>query len=189
MAARRKAKRVVQAWIELLADDPEAMSALSVARAQLSGGVSLEHLRRVRLFELHGPLPSRREMESLLHGSIQFYNPHKERCVIRESAEDPAPVALDERVVLVWERGGERRTGAERWWLHETGKRIEVREGTAWIARFAPEARSAPPLDGLLGLLDRQHGLLCNPHSQECQVAQSEAPIPWWNAATQEREA
>ena len=41
------------------------------------------------------------------------------------------PIEPREIVVLVTERDGERRPAAERWWRHETGKDIEVREGVA----------------------------------------------------------
>ena len=56
----------VQAWIELRSDDPEAVSALAVARARVGGGQALLGLRRLRLFELSGTLPATAEIEDLL---------------------------------------------------------------------------------------------------------------------------
>lgn len=173
--ARRKP--VSQAWVELRADDPEAVSALAVARQRLPGGTHLTGVRRLRLIELDGPLPGRAEQEELLRRSTRFYNPHKERCVLRTGPKDPAPVGDDERVVLVWERDGERRPAAERWWRHETGNSIEVREGVAWVLRF--EAGAPDDQADLARLRDRRHGLFCNPYAQEFRLAGGEIPIPW----------
>ena len=181
MAGRRTAPATVaQAWIELVSADPEAVSALAVARAHLPAGKPLASLRRLRLFELSGPLPLRAGLEKLLLGSIQFYNPHKERCAVRANASDPPPVAPGEHVVLVYERGEERRGGAERWWRHETGRMIEVREGVAWVLGFAPgTADVQASVEELTVLRDRRHGLLCNPHAQEYRIASGEVPLPW----------
>lgn len=181
MAGKRAAPATVaQAWIELVSTDPEAVSALAVARATLPAGRALTTLRRLRLIELSGPLPLRAGIEKLLQGSIQFYNPHKERCAVRTNGADAPPVAADEQVVLVYERGEERRGAAERWWRHETGKGIEVREGTAWVMGFAPgTADPAAAAQELTVLRDRRHGLLCNPHAEEYRIANSGIPLPW----------
>jgi hypothetical protein len=181
MACKRAAS-VVQAWIELRSADPEAVSALAVARAHLPAGRALASLRRLRLFELSGPLPLRGGIEKLLQASIQFYNPHKERCVVRADPADAPPIAAGERAVLVYERGEERREGAERWWRHETGRAIEVREGVAWVLGFAPGAGDAAAATQELTVLrDRRHGLLCNPHAQEYRIAAGAVPLPWMN--------
>lgn len=181
MARGRRREAVAQAWVFLNADDPEAVSALAVARAHLAAGAALAGLRRARLFELRGALPGRDDLEDLLHRSTQFYNPHKERCVVRDDPDEPAPVAADERVVLVWERGGERRAAAERWWLHETRRRIEVREGVAWLVRLAPGERPAR-VEELADVTGRRRGLLCNPHAQDHRVSGADAPLPWWES-------
>src|SRR6185503_19339440 len=102
-------------------DDPEAASALAVARRRLPAGAKLTSVRRLRLIELEGPLPSRASQEALLHRSTRFYNPAKERCVLRTRRTERAPLEEHEHAVLVWEREGERRSAAERWWRHETG--------------------------------------------------------------------
>lgn len=172
-----------QVWVELRADDPEAISAFAVARATLEAAAGLSTLRRMRVLELSGPLPARAELEELLHRSTRFYHPQKERCVVRLGGGDSPPLARGERAVLVTERGGERRPAAERWWLHETGERIEVREGVAWLLGFTPEADVDSALADLVVLRDRRHGLLCNPHSQDSSVADGEIPLPWMGAA------
>jgi hypothetical protein len=180
MAGRKAATTTAQAWIEPVSDDPEAVSALAVARARLPAGRTLRSLRRLRLIELTGPLPARAGLEGLLHRSIQFYNPHKERCVVRTAASEAAPVAAGEHAVLVFDRGEERRGGAERWWRHETGRDIEVREGTAWVLSFdALEPDPAGAAAELAVLRDRRHGLLCNPHAQEHRLAAGRVPLPW----------
>ena len=181
MAGRRAAgTTVAQAWVELTTADPEAVSALAVARAHLPSGRTLRSLRRLRLFELSGALPPRAGLESLIHRSIQFYNPHKERCAVRVAAADPAPVTAEECVVLVFERGEERRSGAEQWWRHETGGEVVVREGVAWALRFEPGVRDAmATAEELAVLRDRRHGLLCNPHAQEHRVGAGKIPLPW----------
>lgn len=180
---RSPSPTLAQAWIELTSDDPEATSALAVARAHLPAGRGLRSLKRMRLFELSGPLPPRAILEGLLHRSIQFYNPHKERCAVRTTAADPAPLAAGEHVVLVFDRGEERRAGAERWWRHETGREIEVREGTAWVMSFESlEPDPAGAASELAVLRDRRHGLLCNPHAQEHRVAEGAIPLPWIGA-------
>jgi hypothetical protein len=174
---------VVQAWIELRSADPEAVSALAVARAQLPAGRALASLRRLRLFELSGPLPLRAGIEKLLQASIQFYNPHKERCRVRAHEADPPPIAAGEHAVLVFERGEERREGAERWWRHETGRTIEVREAVAWVLGFVPGTNDAAAATQELTVLrDRRRGLLCNPHAQEYRIAAGAVPLPWMNA-------
>lgn len=172
---------VAQAFIEPRADDPEADSAFTVARAHLDAGRALSSLRRMRVFELSGSLPPRAALEELLHRSTQFYNPGKERCVVRMSGADPVPGGPGEQFVLVFERGGERRAAAERWWRHETGARIQVREGVAWAMRFEGEAEAAAAAESLTVTLDRRHGLLCNPHFQEWRPAPEPgtAPLPW----------
>lgn len=172
-----------QAWVVLLADDPEALSALAVARERLAAARHLTGMRRMRVFELAGPLPEVRDQEDLLHRSTQFYNPHKERCTVRSRAADPAPVEPTERVVLISERGGERRRAAERWWLHETGRSIEVREAVAWALAFEPPADEAAAVRELVMLKDRRHGLLCNPYSQEARIAVDSIPFPWLTEA------
>jgi hypothetical protein len=180
MAGRKTAVTTAQAWIEPVSDDPEAVSALAVARERLPAGRALKRLRRLRLIELSGALPARAGLEGLLHRSIQFYNPHKERCAVRVTAGEAPPVAAGEHVVLVFDRGEERRGGAERWWRHETGREIEVREGTAWVMSFeALEPDPAGAAAELAVLRDRRHGLLCNPHAQEHRVATGTIPLPW----------
>lgn len=178
-----KAAQVAQAWVELVSDDPEAVSALEVARAHLPSGRALKSLRRVRLFELCGALPGREEFEALLHRSIQFYNPHKERCLVRFAVDQRTPLRAGERAVLLFDRGEERRTGAERWWRHETGKAIEVREGVAWLLGFeSGVGDAAGAVEELTVLRDRRHGLLCNPHAQDHRFANAGIPLPWMTA-------
>src|SRR5262245_52622362 len=76
-------KRRIQAFVELLAEDPEAVSARAIARERLAAGRRLKSLRRLRVFELAGALPARAECEALLHRSTRFFNPAKERCTVR----------------------------------------------------------------------------------------------------------
>lgn len=174
-------KQFAQAFIELRAADPEALSAYSVAHATLESGQPLLGVRRFRVFELAGSLPPKATLSELLHRSTQFYNPSKERCVVRSSSTDPTPATPDEQLVLIFDRGGERRVGAERWWRGETGARIEVREGVCWALRFAPELSAPTQAEALTVMTDREHGLLCNPNSQEWRgaVAPGTAPLPW----------
>jgi hypothetical protein len=180
MPPRKRTTPSAQVWVELRSDDPEAVSALAVAQAHLPAGRALQGLRRMRLLELAGPLPTRAELEALLHRSTQFYNPHKERCSVRVADSDPTPARAGERLVLVFERGGERRAAAERWWLHETGVPVEVREGVVWAASL-PEVEDA--LEDLALVQGRRQGLLCNPHSQECRIAEGEVPVSWMSAS------
>ncbi|MEO5988486.1 MAG: hypothetical protein ABIU54_03645 [Candidatus Eisenbacteria bacterium] len=174
-------KQVAQAFIEMRASDPEASSALSVAQANMEAGRGLVGMRRVRVFELAGPLPPHAELIELLHRSNQFYNPSKERCVVRAETSDASPCVAGEQWVLVFERGGERRAGAERWWRHETGSRIEVREGVAWALRFAPGVDASASAEDITVTRDRRHGLLCNPNFQEWRPAPETGtvPMPW----------
>jgi hypothetical protein len=181
MAIRRSTGKVAQAWVELRSDDPEAVSALAVARAHLPAGRQLRGLRRLRLLELKGRLPARERLESLLHRSTQFYNPHKERCTVRMAAADAPPLRPGEKAVVVVDRDGARRAAAERWWLHETGVAVEVREGTAWAMSF--EEDGADQVEDLSLVRGRRHGLLCNPHSQDCHVAGERVPLPWLGEA------
>lgn len=192
MPPRRKATpgRSVQAWVEPVAADPEAVSALGVARAHLPAARRLTNLRRVRLIELTGPLPPAADVERLLHRSSQFYNPHKERCVVRAVAGDRPPLASGEHAVLVTERGGERRGSAERWWRHETGIPVEVREGVAWIMTFdLPEREARAAVAALTVVQDRQTGLLCNPHAQNHAIAPEAIPFPWIPGASPAKNA
>jgi hypothetical protein len=169
---------VAQAWIEPLADDPEAWSAETVARTRLAAGRTLIRLRRVRLIELTGALPRAAEIAELLHRSTQFYNPHKERAHLRTAARDRV-LEPREHAVLVSERGGERRPAAERWWTRETGQAIEVREGVAWLLTFAEGTDGRAAAADLATLRDRRRGLLGNPISQEIRVAEGNPPLPW----------
>jgi hypothetical protein len=174
------ARRVAQAWIAPLADDPEAESALAVARERLEAGRTLESVRRFRLFELSGPLPPRGEIEEGLHRSIQFYNPAKERCVLRAAESDAVPAGPAEALVLVIERDGDRRPAAERWWRHERGERIEIREGVLWALGFAPGADAAALASSLAAARDRRTGLFANPHFQDHRVVAGERPPLRW---------
>ena len=177
-------KQTAQAFVELRADDPEAMSALGVAQAHLEAGRGLASLRRLRLFELSGELPPRGTLETLLHRSTQFYNPSKERCTVRAADSEDVPFAPDEHVVLVFERDGERRTAEERWWKHETGTKIEVREGVVWALRFVSADGAVAAAAALATATDRRQGLLCNPQFQESRMATpDELPLPWMLAA------
>jgi len=168
----------MQAYIELTAEDPEATSAFEVARERLAAGARLKSLRRLRVFELSGALPERNEVEALLHRSTRFYNPTKERCTLRTSAAEPAPFDRDETLVLVVDRGLERRPAAERWWRHETGQKVEVREGLAWALAFEPGVDAAREAASLAAVEDRATGLLCNPHFQDWRPGDGAAP-PW----------
>jgi hypothetical protein len=180
--ATRGAASTVQLWIEALSDDPEAISALAVARETLAAGKALRVLRRVRLIELTGVLPPEAELADWLHRSTRFYNPHKERCRPRRGVEVPPPLAADERAVLVFDRGGERRTAAERWWRHATGRAATVREGVAWVVAAEPGTDPEVLLGELAVLRDRRHGLLCNPHAQEWRPGSPGVPLPWFRA-------
>jgi hypothetical protein len=173
-------QRTVQAWVELRSEDPEALSAAGVAERRLAAAQGLTGLRRLRLYELTGPLPARRSVDTLLHRSIQFYNPHKERCWVRAGMRDPIPAQPGEVSILVGDLGDERRPAAERWWEHQTGERIEVREGVAWLATFAADGDPATRAADLAVARDRHHGLLCNPHAQWHRIAAGKVPLPWF---------
>jgi hypothetical protein len=170
---------VAQAWIEPRADDPEAASALLVARRDLEAGRGLVGVRRLRLFELRGPLPDAADLADRLHESTQFYNPAKERCTVRAAAGDAAPLAPGEVAVLVVERGGARRAGAERWWRHAVGSAVEVAEATVWVLRFEAGADAPARARELAAVRDRRHGLLCNPNFQDWSLATERVPLPW----------
>ncbi len=168
-------------FVELRAADPEAVSALQVAHAHLEGGADLAALRRWRIFELRGELPERAELDERLHRSTQFLNPAKERCTIVAGPEDRAPFAAHEAAVLVFDRGGERRPAAERWWRHAGGARIEVREGVAWALSCVGGAPDAAQVERVAVTRSRSRGLLCNPHSQVWRwTAAGEAPPADW---------
>jgi len=170
---------VVQAWIEPRADDPEATSALEVARTRLDTGRALAELRRARLIEITGAPREADRIAALLHASTQFYNPHKERCTLRLEPDDPLPGPPGAELVVVWERGGERRPAAERWWRHETGDTVQVREALVWQLRFEPGADAAAAAHELALLRDARHGLLCNPWSQASRDGVARAGLPW----------
>jgi hypothetical protein len=169
----------VQAFVELRTEDVTAASALPVARAQLAAGHALAGLRRLRLFEVTGGAGDAGELAARLHGSTQFYNPAKERCHVRTHEGEAAPVAADEVLVLVVERGGERRQAAERWWRHETGERVEVREATLWALRFEPGTDGLEAAEALAVARDRGHGLFANPHAQDHRVSRGGLPLDW----------
>ncbi|MFM7230937.1 MAG: hypothetical protein ACKO3S_03025 [bacterium] len=181
-------KVTVQAFVELRAEDAEAVSALAVARARLKAGKGLRSLRRVRVFELTGALPSRSEVETLLHRSTRFYNPAKERCTVRAAEGEATPFRDDEQLVLVVDRGLDRRPAAERWWRHETGARVEVREGLAWALAFDPGVDAERSTKGLAEVRDRARGLLANPHFQDWRPgAGPNPPFPWVKARPRAR--
>ena len=184
-AARRRA--VAQAWIEAIAEDPAAVSALAVARRVLAGGEDLRALRRVRLIEIEGALPDAQELALRLHDSTRFYNPHKERCAVRRQGGDASPLAAGERAVLVFDRDGERRPAAERWWKRVTGDTVRVREGTAWVGEAASGARRDALLAGLLPVAGLGSGLLCNAHAQEFRCAEGTVPLPWFSSPPRTR--
>ena len=178
----------LQAFVELKAEDPEAMSTLEVARERLAAGARLRTLRRVRVFEITGTLPDRAETEALLHRSTRFYNPAKEKVTVRASPREPAPFREDEELVLVVDRGLERRPAAERWWRHETGATVEVREGLAWAREFEPGPDAAREAASLAAVRDRATGLLSNPHFQDWRAGKGASP-PWPWLAGPERPA
>lgn len=179
--------RTVQAWIEPIADDPEALSALEVARRALPASLRLRSLRRMRLMEITGPLKEGWDVGERLHESTQFYNPHKERVFLRQSTADLTPGSAEERLVLIRERGGERRAAAERWWRHVTGDPVQVREATVWLVTPESAETATALLGELVELRDRHHGLLCNPHSQDRELASATVPVPWLDQARPER--
>jgi hypothetical protein len=176
MATRRMH---AQAYVELRSGDPEAESVLAVARRRLAAAKGLQGLRRFRLFELSGAKLDPRALEERLHGSIQFYNPAKERCLVRARAEDPSP-APGEVLVLVFERNGERREAAERWWRHDSGERVDVREGVVWALHFEPGTDAEASARELAVAVDRTRGLFANPHFQESRVCVDGAPPLDW---------
>lgn len=173
--------RLAQVFVTLRSGDPEASSALAVARRCLEGGGDVLSLRRLRLFELRGELPDDELFADLLHRSIQFYNPSKETVVLRNAGDAPSPLLPGEAGVLVFERGGERRPAAERWWRHAGGGRIEVREGVVWAVRFGPGDARPGRLEALAVSTGRASGLLCNPHAQEWRMLPpgDAPPLDW----------
>ncbi len=181
-------RAVAQAWIVPIADDPEAISALGVARRRLGAG-ALAGLRRARVIEIEGVLPEAAVLAARLHDSTRFYNPNKERCHLRTTAADPAPLAPGERAVLVFDRGGERRPAAERWWKRTAGGAVRVREGAAWIAAAAGPEVAATILEELTEVRDAAHGLLCNPHAQEFRRGGDSVPLAWFAARSGARRA
>jgi len=82
---------------------------------------------------------------------------------IDQPADFPPVPNPGETLVLVLERGGERREGAERWWRHETGERVEVREAVVWALRFDPGGDAVARAADLAVTHDRAHGLFANP--------------------------
>ena len=185
---RRRAS-VIQAWIELRAADPAAVSALAIARAGGATARAPVTLRRMRLFEITGSDSSPGQVATLLHGSAQFYNPHKERCVVRGTDADALPGAAGCERIVVWERDGERRPAAERWWRHEPGETVEVREAVVWFATFAVDIQPGEAARDLAQLRDARHGLLCNPWSQEFRTGTELPSIPWITPAAEARVA
>ncbi len=178
-----RAPRVTaQAWIESIADDPEAISAFAVARRTLAAGAGLAGLRRARLIEIDGALPGRAELAARLHDSTRFYNPHKERCHLRITESDPPPFGAGEAAALVFDRDGERRTASERWWKRVTGTAVKVREGTAWIAAAASGRSAEEVLGELLEVTDLRHGLLVNPHAQDFRPPRAVIPLRWFDS-------
>lgn len=179
--------RVVQVWIEPRAEDAESVSALHVARRHLEAARDLRSLRRLRMLELRGSELDEATLAERLHESTQFYNPAKERCRVRGSIAAPTPAAAGDQVLLVSERGGVRRPGAERWWLHATGERIEVAEAIAWILGFEDGVDAPPRARDLAAVRDRRHGLFCNPHFQDWALAAGSVPLPWIERGTANR--
>jgi len=156
------------------------VSALAIARDRLAAGRQLRTLRRVRVFELAGALPGRAQTEELLHRSTRFYNPAKERCTVRAAEREPAPFRPGEALLLVLDRGLERRVAGERWWKHETGEKVEVREGTVWVLGFEPGEDAAARAAELAEVRDRRHGLFANPHFQDWRPGEgAHPPWPW----------
>lgn len=184
--SRAARSRQAQAWIELKADDPAAVSALAVARARLEDGRTLRALRRFRIVELQGALPEPEALADHLHESTWFYNPHKESCVLRTADRDPLPASARGELLLVAERGGARREAAERWWRHTIGGRIMVREGVAWALEFDDERDAAAHAEGLMTVRDRAHGLFANPHAQSARHARGTVPLAWLTEAEKE---
>jgi len=176
--------RFAQAWIELRADDPAAVSALAVVRARLAAGRGLTGLRRFRVIELQGALPERDALAAHLHESTWFYNPHKESCTLRTAPRDPVPGAGE--TLLVVERGGARRPAAERWWRHETGRRIAVREAVAWRLEFGPGDDAGAAAESLMTVRDAAHGLFANPHAEAAARAGGTVPLAWIPAVEEE---
>ncbi len=173
---------LAQAWITLRSEDPEAESARSVARRELEAGRALVSLRRWRLFEVAGSRLPADALAGRLHDSTRFYNPAKERCVVRASADEPVPLGPNERALLVVERGGARRPAAERAWRHATGERVVVGEATVWVLGFEPGADATTLARDLAVARDRRHGLFCNPHFQDWALADGPVPMPWIDA-------
>jgi hypothetical protein len=171
-------KQMAQAYVELVAEDAEATSALAIVRGRLAAGRRLTSVRRLRVFELAGTLPSRAQLEALLHRSTRFYNPAKERCTVRAAERESAPFRPEEALVLVLDRGLERRPAGERWWKHETGEKVEVREGTVWALAFEPGEDAAARAGELAEVQDRRHGLFANPHFQDWRPGTGASP-PW----------
>ena len=97
---------------------------------------------------------------------------------MRANAAAPAPFRAEESLVLVLDRGLERRPAAERWWRHETGGKVAVREGTAWALTFEPGEDSARSAASLAAVTDRRHGLFSNPHFQDWRAGTGASP-PW----------
>ena len=173
-------KEHAQAYVELRTEDPEATSALAVARDRLSAGRDLVGLRRFRLFEIAGAAIDHATLALRLHGSTQFYNPVRERCVVRTDSSEPVPAGDDEALVLVFERDGERRAAAERWWRHDGGQRVEIREGVVWALRFAPGTDATARAGELAVTEGRARGLFANVNAEEYRVcAGSVPPLDW----------
>ena len=154
--------------VELRAEDPEASSALVVARERLDGGARAARaaaLPRVRAARrAAGDATSSRSGCTARRSSTI---PAKERCVVRAGGRrSPSPVAGRARRSC-WSSSAAASAGAaaERWWRHETGARVEVREGVVVGAAVrAGRGRARRSARSWRWRATARHGLFCNPH-------------------------
>ena len=84
-----------------------------------------------------------------------------------------------ELAIRVVDRDGDRRPAAERWWAHQTGEPIEVREAVVWLVAFDDGVDAQAEAEALTLVRGRRAGLFCNPHAQEAALVRGPVPLAW----------
>jgi hypothetical protein len=164
----------IQLWVERLASDPAAWTALHALQMMMSTHAPIK-VGRADLWELRvelkvGENNVAERFESWMRASNLFVNPSRDRGVVLGGvAPLPGPAAA---LVAVVDRGGAESRAHAITLGHALGGSWRARKGVVWTLGWPPERESDVPALAELAAWARRRssGLLVNPESQDAVV-------------------
>jgi hypothetical protein len=155
--------------------DNEARSALEALRVKMGLGEAIRSLARDEVWELAVEAPSAREalegVRAVVTSTNLFANPNKHRYLLAATGGVGGAARPDSVTILVSGRDGAEGAGMVTAVNRLGGARlVRARRWTRWLITLGAAGTSESGIDEIVRrcgvVVDRENGLLCNPHSE-----------------------